>query len=341
MKSLQEFEEFLAQDQELRTDLSNLETQRKNTKNYTFVGFVLAIIFVIVVAVIYFKKMGGDFTTSGEGASNNTMLFVGLFIGGAFFLTYMYSFFMKKKVQQSPTMFGTSSNGFEFDYKDKVVRKIVNFWNPAFRYQINNHIKYAEIYGSGMFFDSNNKVNGSDMISGEIDGVPFKFSDVQVIREKKYVGKNEDPYESVVTGSFFMAAFNKEFKNPVFVFPNKSIWSESTGLRTAGEKVLLEDPEFMKAFDVYADDQVESRYILTPSMMQRIMKMREKMGKNLHIAFANNSIYILNNNGKDRFEASWFKSIDKKENLIELYYELSEQLSIIKELNLNINIWKS
>lgn len=339
MKSLAEFEKFLTTDQELNSDLSNLETQRKNTKNYSFIILILAVIFVIAIGTISYNKINPQ--ASGEEPTNNVLMLIGIFIGGAFALSYLYYFFMKNKLKQNPTMFGSSANGFEFDFKDKVIRKIINFWDPGFKYQINNHIKIAEIYESGMLYQGNNKVTGSDMIQGEIDGISFKFSDIQVLREKKFVGKNESPYESVVTGSFFSAAFNKEFKNPVYVYPNKSMWTEMDGLKHEGDKVSLEDPEFMKAFDVYASDQIEARYILTPSMMSRIMKMREKMGKALHISFANNSIYIMNNNGKDRFEASWFKSLNKKDNLIAFYEELDEQLSIINELNLNINIWKN
>ncbi len=342
MKTLQEFEAFLATDTELNADLGNLETQRKNTKNYTYIIMVIAFIFVAGAGYFMYNQYASTAAQyNTEDASANYMIYIVLaFIGGAFALSYVYTLFIKKKVAQTPTMFGTSSNGFEFDFKDKVVRKMVSFWDPSFRYQINNHIKLSEVYESGMLYEGSYNVNGSDMIRGEIDGVAFRFSDLQILREKKYVGKNEDQYEGVLTGSFFMASFNKDFKNPVYVVPNKSIWTEMSGLRTDGDKVMLEDPDFMKSFDVYATDQVEARYILTPSMMERIKKMRDKMGKNLHITFANNSIYIMNNNGKDRFEASWFKSLNKKENLIVFYNELSEQLSIIEELKLNINIWK-
>ena len=36
--------------------------------------------------------------------------------------------------------------------------------------------------------------------------------------------------------------------------------------------VKLEDPEFEKEFVVYAHDQVEARYVLSPSLMRRLLE---------------------------------------------------------------------
>jgi hypothetical protein len=44
-------------------------------------------------------------------------------------------------------------------------------------------------------------------------------------------------------------------------------------------KVNLENIEFEKKFDVYSDDQVESRAILTPSFMYRILDFVNKISK--------------------------------------------------------------
>jgi hypothetical protein len=286
----------------------------------------------------------GEYTETTENDnSTKTIYFIGFFIGGAFALSYVYSFIIKRKVKNNPAMYGgsSSSGNFQFDFKDRVVRKMVAFWDESFKYQINNHIKLTEVLESGMFYPKNYRTTGSDLIRGEVDGVAFRFSDLQIAREKTYVGKNEDPYETLLFGSFFIADFPKTFKYPVYVYP-KSTFSNSTDtLRYEGDKVLLEDPEFMKQFNVYATDQIEARYILTPSLMERIKTMTTKMGKNLYIAFANNNIYVMNNNNKDRFEASWFKQLDKKESLLQFYNELAEQLSIINELKLNVNIWRS
>ena len=42
------------------------------------------------------------------------------------------------------------------------------------------------------------------------------------------------------------------------------------------EEIELEDPEFMEHFRVYSTDQVEARYILSPSMMERLLAFRRE-----------------------------------------------------------------
>ncbi len=44
------------------------------------------------------------------------------------------------------------------------------------------------------------------------------------------------------------------------------------------KEVTLEDPEFNQMYDVYSDDQVEARYIITPTFMERLKNIREVIG---------------------------------------------------------------
>jgi hypothetical protein len=332
MKSIEEFEQFLTTDTEMASDLTKIDTQRKSIKKSFFIILIIAIVFVIVMGYVMYNKT----KETGSGAETNNMIYlVLLFIGGAFAITYLYSFFFKKNTSSAKSVMSGGSGDINFDFKDRVIRKMVAFWDPTFKYQINNHIKASEVLESGMIYPTNYKMNGSDMIQGMIDGIDFRFSDIQLLHEKTFVKKNEEPYTTIVFGSFFIANFPKELKNKVFVHSKSSF----EALRYEGEKVQLEDPEFMKRFHVYAPDQIEARYILTTSMMERIKALADKMGNRLYIAFANSKVYILNNNNKDRFETSWFTQVNKRETLLQFYNELAEQLSIIEELKLNNNIW--
>lgn len=271
--------------------------------------------------------------------NENTLIIIAFVFIALYGVGFSISYFMKKN-KGNITPSTASSHGFAYDFKDKVVRRMVEFLDPSFKYQTANHVKLSEILQSGMFQDQKLKVSGSDMIQGIEDSVPFKFSDVHVTREKTFVGKNEDPEESILVGSFFIAEFNKTFKNPVFVYSKKTFGGIS-GISYQGDKVRLEDPDFDKQFIVYSPDQIEARFILTPSMMERLKALRSRMGNNVYIVFANNNIYIANNNGKDRFEVGMLSSINKRESIIGYYNDLAEQLAIIDELKLNLKIWKA
>ena len=47
-----------------------------------------------------------------------------------------------------------------------------------------------------------------------------------------------------------------------------------------GELVKLEDPEFEKSFVVYSGNQTEARYILSTSLMRRILDYKVNCKKN-------------------------------------------------------------
>ena len=296
---------------------------------------ISALISVAFVAFMVYNSMG-DVTWFED---TDTLIIIAFAFIGLYGLVFSVSHFLKKnKSNSTPTT--SAGYGFAYDFKDRVVRRMVEFLDPSFKYQIANHIKLSELMQSGMFHDAKFKLSGSDLVQGVEDGVPFKFSDIQLTREKTFVGKDEDPEESIMVGSFFIAEFNKVFKSPIFVYAKKT-FGGMDNLSYEGEKVRLEDPDFDKQFTVYGKDQIEARYILTPSMMERLKSLRSRMGSNVYIVFANNNIYIANNNGKDRFEIGMLSSVNRRESIIGYYNDLAEQLGIINELKLNLKIWKA
>ena len=168
--------------------------------------------------------------------------------------------------------------------------------------------------------------------------------DLSAQRTRNFSSEKDGP-DQVFYGQAFIAKFNKSFKDEVFIIPRKkksffNLSDTSLHLSSFGSKVTLEDPEFMKMFDVYSDNQVEARYILSTSMMQRIKDMVSKTEGEFYLSFRNNRISVLNNSWANRFEVSLFKSLTKDEQIIRFYEELCEQLHIIDDLKLNENIWK-
>ena len=70
----------------------------------------------------------------------------------------------------------------------------------------------------------------------------------------------------------------------------------------------LEDVEFEKKFDVYTDDDVEARYLITPSLMERLnnMKLAFRADK-ISVSFYNSKIYIALHTNKDLFSIGSLK----------------------------------
>jgi len=45
------------------------------------------------------------------------------------------------------------------------------------------------------------------------------------------------------------------------------------------QRVVLENPEFERLYDVYGEDQVEARKLFTPRMQEALVRLREYLGR--------------------------------------------------------------
>ncbi|MBP3687378.1 MAG: DUF3137 domain-containing protein [Alphaproteobacteria bacterium] len=72
------------------------------------------------------------------------------------------------------------------------------------------------------------------------------------------------------------------------------------------QEVLLEDVVFSKKWKVMGTDQVEARYVLTPALMERLLKVKKCFhGNKLDFAFYDNKLLIAVSTNKDMFETTF------------------------------------
>jgi hypothetical protein len=106
-----------------------------------------------------------------------------------------------------------------------------------------------------------------------------------------------------------------------------------------GQLIKLEDPQFEKEFVVYGDDQVEARYILSPSLMSRIVDYKQKTGKRIYLSFVGSTIFVAIWIGRNLFEPRIFKTLLDFEPIRQYYEDLKIAIEIVEDLNLNVRIW--
>lgn len=67
--------------------------------------------------------------------------------------------------------------------------------------------------------------------------------------------------------------------------------------------VILEDSKFNKKYDVYSEDQIEARYLITPSFMERFKKLKTAFGTNkIKCSFFDNNFMIAISTNENLFE---------------------------------------
>jgi hypothetical protein len=111
--------------------------------------------------------------------------------------------------------------------------------------------------------------------------------------------------------------------------------------------VELEDPAFERAFTVRASDPTEARYLLSPSLMRRILAFSENSGGKLRLGFLGGRVYVAIPLTGDLFSTGGgalpgLVSPGKPLTLDDVRRwggELLFATSLVEELDLNTRIW--
>lgn len=248
-----------------------------------------------------------------------------------------YMFFVVRKEQRA----------YRVIFKQKVVKEIVKLINPDWQYNSEGRISTSDYNSSQLFNTRLDKYEGDDLVSGVIEKTDFQFSELHTqykTTKTDSEGKTETEWHTVFKGLFAHADFNKEIKGRTFILPehaakkfNKFGMSINDGGKT--ELVKLENPVFEKIFKVYGTDQIESRYVLTPTMMEAIVNIYKKYKKRVHFSFIGSRVFVAMSFNKDLFEPRILKSGVRFEDMEQMNDQFNLIQTLIHEMNLNTRIW--
>ena len=179
-----------------------------------------------------------------------------------------------------------------------------------------------------------------------LKGIPYVVSKMSRGRKidyqnfKEEVLNNEVSRKLIFKGLFFQANFPKTLKSKTIVVPNLVNININALPKTTRQIVKLEDPQFNEYFTVYANDQVEARYVLSTNLMEKLVKFRQKARKNIYVSFIDNMIYIGIEYGEDIFEPQIFKSMLNFAPMRQYFENIQLMLGIVEDLNLHRRIWR-
>ncbi len=243
---------------------------------------------------------------------------------------------------------GIFSKNFRREYKSKIISRITNFVEEGLVYSPEGSVTQAEFEKSKIFLVTCDRFRGEDHFKGKLGKTDIEFSEIHA-EERHTTGTGSDSREEYITifrGLFIIADFNKHFRTHTVVLPDtaermfgkfgQTLQSISPG---RGELIRLEDPEFEKEFCVYGDDQVEARYILTPSLMERIISFKRKWNTRVYLSFLDSKVYIAISMNKNLFEPRLFKPVADYSFMEDNLRFLTLLSEVVTDLNLNTRIW--
>lgn len=305
MKSEEEFQHFFST--RLQPSLNPMEEYRiakvRKFRNCMYLALLCSLF--IVLSIIFVPQ---------------PIFIIASFFPMAFFLGLAYQTYLEM------------SDHLTKQFKNKILPQLLSFLFNEFEYIANQKIAKSVLEKSKLFPRYFETAKGEDFMRFKLGETMIMFCETTAINNNGNV---------IFKGIFISSSFNKQFASETFILP-ASILSSYGRIKKQFldhlQRIKLEDIEFSKEFTVLSTDQVESRYILTPSLMQRLLDYKRKTKKKISFSFVDNHLYCAIPNYTDLFEPALFEPfnlyfIKKSYNPIKLYTDL------VEDLNLNLRIW--
>ena len=232
-------------------------------------------------------------------------------------------------------------------YKKKVKPQIMpdfaNFFG-SFMYQYEGKIDDMILRQSDLFGQYNLSI-GDDCFTGIYDGVRICVAEEKLKLQKKDYRNTDtntmalDTSKNVFEGVCILFEMNKNFKGRTVVLKDMKLFNVFNRVKGL-QNIKLEDIRFEKYFEVYSDDQIEARYLLTTGFMERMLKLRDLYdGKSIQFCFNHNTLLLAIPTKQNMFEAnSFFRSNINKKKIDLVFEQFYTIFSIVKLLKLNQKI---
>lgn len=140
-------------------------------------------------------------------------------------------------------------------------------------------------------------------------------------------------------GLFLSMEFNKDFTGQILGITRS--WTEnflSSKVAEGMEEVELENAEFMDEFCIYATDQQEARYLLTPQLVESLYGLKQSLDRPMNFSFAGSKLFVTFEM-EDLLELGAGAEVDSFDKIIELYICVSDIMQTAGHFGLDRRIW--
>ncbi len=313
-------------EQHVKPMLNTFESKRVMAVSDFYARIPYAAVFMILVAVanyfLYTKYMmpEGVIHTSKQSGDSAKAVLVIFFFAFAAASYYVY----------------LPINNYKEDVKEVIFPRILSYFSKDIEYF---PLSPRDIIQTGR--DSCLPIGGldplvGDYVSGSYNGANYELNEVSLSTRGKH-------RRVVFEGTYIVFSTNKPFTGTTVLkkdmgkignFFTNDLFSDKM------ERVRLEDPRFEHVFEIFSTDQIESRYLLTTSFMERLLKLSDTYGVgNVQCSFYNNQILLTLNTRQKYFEVnSVFRPCTFDDDIDQILIQMNEIFQIIDTLKLNQKI---
>lgn len=192
---------------------------------------------------------------------------------------------------------------------------------------------------TGLWNRKPNRYKATDGISGKRDKTSYRFCEINAEYEVETRVRHGNSWstemdvQTIFTGVLFQADFNKTFDGQLIV--------KRCGLEENMEtpSIGVDHKDFSQRFEVYGSELELAANILSPELMEALLKLDDQFRNKLEFSFLNGMIYIAHSTLDDRLESSMWTSYLDQESVRSSIVHLEQWVSVVDFLDLNRRVW--
>lgn len=207
---------------------------------------------------------------------------------------------------------------------------------PGITYDPAGGIGFHVLDRCGLFPFVSTVYRSEDRFSGTWGSTAVCFAEAVAQREvqRGLPGNRKTDHETYFRGLIFIADFNKHFHSITRLLPTTAESAPKDG----ETRVQLEDPAFDAVFVTWTTDQLDARYVLSPSLMSRLTALSARY-PGMRALFQAERLLLLLPGDRDQFEPSMHVPVHAPESVAQFLTDARQCFDIVEALDLNTRIW--
>lgn len=210
-------------------------------------------------------------------------------------------------------------------YKEVFVTNVINSFIEGTTYKDNRGFSEMDVATFGLV-RVGNAFKSEDLICGCYKGIDFRQADVNI--QNVVQVKDEKRVEQYFAGRMFEFTYSGKYVQNVKVFSKNF----KVTLNLDNPIIDLESVDFCNAFNVYTIEPVDAFYILTPQVMERLVRLQRRYN-NIGFRFGDKRVCVAID-GMDSFEPDYRRKISYLEEKQRLKGEFNVIIDMIELLGL-------
>ena len=233
-------------------------------------------------------------------------------------------------------------NLFNKNFKKVFVEKALNDSFDDVIYVPEKGFSANYIHQVGML-NTSDSFYSNDFVSASYKGINFEQSDIFIQEERESRnsdGERTTEYITLFRGRLMIFDFNKVFKANIQV-ASKYFGARALPWNQGYKNIQMDDIEFNNIFNVYAQNEYETFYVLTPYFMSKLKEIKKRLNCEVMFAFVDNRLHVAINDYSDSFECNVYKVINEEEINANILKEINVIIDFVNELNLENDLFEN